>query len=79
MFCFYGLFCEKHKSILLYFVIKKHNKTTIIIFGIARTCKDTMNISEFIDNIQLQLSDLENICNLGYVEWISNIIIDKHE
>lgn len=54
-------------------------KQKLLFFGIARTCKDTMNISEFIDNIQLQLSDLENICNLGYVEWISNIIIDKHE
>jgi hypothetical protein len=34
-----------------------------------------MNISEFIDNIKLQLSDLENIGKLGYVEGISNIII----
>jgi DNA-binding Lrp family transcriptional regulator len=34
-----------------------------------------MNISEFIENISLQLSDLENIGKLGYVEGISNIII----
>ena len=34
-----------------------------------------MNLSEFIDNIKLQLSDLENIGKLGYVEGISNIII----
>ena len=34
-----------------------------------------MNLSEFIDNIKLQLSDLESIGKLGYVEGISNIII----
>jgi hypothetical protein len=34
-----------------------------------------MNISEFIDNIKLQLCDLENIGKFGYVEGISNIII----
>lgn len=39
------------------------------------TCKDAMNLSEFIDNIKLQLSDLESIGKLGYVEGISNIII----
>jgi hypothetical protein len=34
-----------------------------------------MNISEFIDNITLQLSDLENMGKLGYVDGVSNIII----
>jgi hypothetical protein len=34
-----------------------------------------MNISEFIENISLQLSDLESIGKLGYVEGVSNIII----
>ena len=59
--------------------MNSHNKTFNLQFFLNETCKDTMNISEFIDNIQLQLSDLENICNLGYVEGIPNIIIDKHE
>lgn len=34
-----------------------------------------MNISEFIENISLQLSDLENMGKLGYVEGVSKIII----
>jgi hypothetical protein len=38
-------------------------------------CKDAMNISEFIENISLQLSDLENMGKLGYVDGVSNIII----
>jgi hypothetical protein len=39
------------------------------------TCKDAMNLSEFIENISLQLSDLENMGKLGYVDGVSNIII----
>jgi hypothetical protein len=52
-----------------------HNKTFNLQFFLNETCKDAMNISEFIDNIKLQLCDLENIGKLGYVEGISNIII----
>jgi hypothetical protein len=32
-------------------------------------------MSTFIDSLQLQLSDLENIGEVGYIEGISNIII----
>jgi hypothetical protein len=39
------------------------------------TCKDAMNISEFIESIKLQVSDLENVGKVGYIEGISNIII----
>jgi len=52
-----------------------HNKTFNLQFFLNETCKDAMNISEFIENISLQLSDLESIGKLGYVEGISNIII----
>jgi len=52
-----------------------HNKTFNLQFFLNETCKDAMNISEFIDNISLQLSDLENMGQLGYIEGISNIII----
>jgi len=40
-------------------------------------CKDAMNISEFIDSFDLQLSDLEDVGRLGYIEGMSNIIINK--
>ena len=55
--------------------INQTNKTFNLQFFLNETCKDAMNISEFIENISLQLSDLENIGKLGYVEGISNIII----
>jgi len=52
-----------------------HNKTFNLQLFLNETCKDAMNISEFIENISLQLSDLENMGKLGYVEGVSNIII----
>jgi hypothetical protein len=38
-------------------------------------CKDAINISDFVDNIKLQLSDLEHFGNMGYVEGVSKILI----
>jgi len=40
-------------------------------------CKDAMNISEFIDSFDLQISDLENVGRQGYIEGMSTIIINK--
>ena len=34
-----------------------------------------MNITDFVESIKLQLSDLERVGELGYVEGISNIIV----
>jgi hypothetical protein len=34
-----------------------------------------MNIMEFVDSLQLQFSDLENVGRLGFVNGISDIII----
>jgi hypothetical protein len=39
------------------------------------TCKDAMNIMDFVNSLQLQLSDLENVGKVGYVNGISNIIV----
>jgi hypothetical protein len=41
------------------------------------TCKDAINLIDFVNSIQLQLSDLENVGKVGYVEGISNIITTK--
>jgi hypothetical protein len=52
-----------------------HNKAFNLNFFLNETCKDAMNITEFVDSIKLQLSDLERVGELGYVEGISNIIV----
>jgi hypothetical protein len=36
-----------------------------------------MNIMDFVDSIKLQLSDLEKVGTIGYVEGISNIITNN--
>ena len=38
-------------------------------------CKDAINISDFIDNIKLQMTDLENFGHMGYVEGVSRILV----
>ena len=52
-----------------------NNKSFNLQFFLNETCKDAMNITEFVNSIQLQLSDLEKVGELGYIEGISNIII----
>jgi hypothetical protein len=52
-----------------------HNKSFNLNFFLNETCKDAMNIMEFVESIKLQLCDLEKVGELGYVEGISNIIV----
>jgi len=52
-----------------------HNKAFNLQFFLNETCKDAMNITDFVESIKLQLSDLENVAEVGYVEGISNIIV----
>jgi hypothetical protein len=52
-----------------------HNKSFNLQFFLNETCKNAMNITYFVDSLQLQLSDLEKVGELGYVEGISNIIV----
>jgi hypothetical protein len=55
--------------------INSNNKTFNLNVFLNETCKNAMNISEFIDSLQLQLSDLERVGEVGYIEGISNIIV----
>ena len=52
-----------------------HNKAFNLQFFLNETCKDAMNITDFVESIKLQVSDLENVAEVGYVEGISNIIV----
>jgi hypothetical protein len=58
-----------------------HNQTTNNSFNLQfflnETCKNAMNITDFVNSIKLQLSDLISVGELGYVEGISNIIVKK--
>jgi hypothetical protein len=52
-----------------------NNKTFNLQVFLNETCKDAMNIMDFVDSIKLQLSDLESVGQLGYINGLSKIII----
>jgi hypothetical protein len=54
-----------------------HNKSFNLNLFLNETCKDAMNIMDFVDSIKIQLSDIESIGELGYVNGMSKLII-KH-
>ena len=54
-----------------------NNKTFNLQFFLNEQCKDAMNMSEFVDSFDLQLSDLESVGELGYVEGMTKIFLDK--
>jgi hypothetical protein len=54
-----------------------HNKTFNLSFYLNETCKDAINIGDFVKSIKVQLEDLENTGRLGYVDGVSDIIINN--
>lgn len=54
-----------------------HNKSFNLQFFLNETCKHAMNITDFVNSIELDLDDLENVSKLGYVDGISNIVINN--
>lgn len=55
--------------------INSHNKSFNLQFFLNETCKDAMNIMDFVNSVNLQLDDLEEVGEVGFVNGISNIII----
>jgi hypothetical protein len=56
--------------------VTNKNRFNINLF-LNEKCKDAMNIMDFVNTMQLQLSDLERVGELGYVKGISNIVVNK--
>jgi len=52
-----------------------NNKTFNLNLFLNETCKDAMNIMDFVESVKLDLTDLETIGTAGFVNGISNIII----
>ena len=52
-----------------------NNKTFNLQLFLNETCKDAMNIMDFVDSIKIQLSDIESIGELGFVNGMSKLII----
>jgi hypothetical protein len=56
-----------------------HNTTNNTQFNLNvflnETCKDALNMVDFVNNIKLEIKDLENVGHYGYIEGITNIIM----
>jgi hypothetical protein len=46
-------------------------------FFLNEKCKDAMNMSDFVNSIELSMEDMENVGRNGYVKGISSIFIDN--
>ena len=54
-----------------------HNKNFNINIFLNEECKDAMNLTDFVDSIQLSIEDMLRIGNDGQTSGMSNILIDK--
>jgi hypothetical protein len=55
-------------------ITQNNNKFNLNVF-LNETCKDALNLSEFLESLILTLTDFENFGPLGYCGGISNILV----
>ena len=53
-----------------------HNKTFNLQFFLNDTCKNAMNLTDFVSSLQIDLTDLESVGELGFVNGLSKLIIN---
>ena len=81
---------HKENNILINKLVEKEFNTTInnnnttnnnqkfnLNFFLNETCKDAMNMKEFIDNIKVTFEELLTIGNTGFVNGVSDIFIKR--
>ena len=57
--------------------VNNNNNTFNMNMFLNEKCKDAMNMKDFVNSIQLNMTDVENVGRLGYVEGMSNIFMDN--
>jgi hypothetical protein len=58
-------------------ITNSNNKNFNLNFFLNETCKNAMNISEFVSSIKVNLEDLEYTGRQGYIKGISSIILNN--
>jgi hypothetical protein len=53
-----------------------NNKQFNIQFFLNEQCKNAINLSDFVENLNLNFDDLENVADRGYVEGITQIFMN---
>ena len=57
--------------------INNNNQKFNLNFFLNTTCKDAMNMSEFIESMQINFKDIENIGRNGYVTGMTDMILSR--
>jgi len=54
-----------------------HNKTFNLNFFLNETCKDAMNMKDFIKSLEMSFSELEKMGEMGFAEGMSRLFVDR--
>jgi hypothetical protein len=54
-----------------------HNKTFNLQFFLNETCKDAMNMKDFIKSLEMSLPELEKMGEVGFAEGMSRVFVDR--
>ena len=57
-------------------ITNSNNKQLNIQIFLNEHCKNAVNLSDFVENLQLNFDDLENVADRGYVEGITQIFMN---
>lgn len=68
---------EQINNTISYNNVHSNNKTFNLQFFLNETCKDAMNISDFVESIKFQIKDLEHVGETDFVEGISVVVLDN--
>jgi hypothetical protein len=55
--------------------VNSHNKFNLNVY-LNETCKNALNISDFVSSLVVSVNDLENTSRVGYAEGVSNIFLN---
>jgi hypothetical protein len=57
--------------------INNNNKTFNLNFFLNETCKDAMNMKDFIKSLELSLPELEKMGEIGFAEGMSRVFVNR--
>ena len=57
--------------------VNNNNKTFNLNFFLNETCKDAMNMKDFIQSLELSLPELEKMGEIGFAEGMSRVFVNR--
>lgn len=66
----------EYRPVIIQQQITNNTHISLNVF-LQEKCKDAINMSEFVENLNIEMGDLETVGRVGYVEGISRIIVNE--